>query len=500
MLCAAVFGESPAQPLFSWSLLWSGSWEESVSTPAKGSLNNRGEIKLNFLQPGLALRGEVLDRHATNFDLEPPWIEPEKGVTNFTGGFYHKPTGSRVLYGVLDEWGLAARIRNPWIRSPAYAENHKPHMADLKTAASSTKEDEAYLYLSTPFLKLSQNLDLRGFVSAQTRVTELSPALSGGLDMAFKNKSGLLLDLFYTGMTLPAAASSSWFSSPPPLPEREFNLYAAGVLYYSPLFSVSSDWAFSETFAWGDDIYGNLGVCVTPQLTRDSKSRPLSVSFAFDGGGERLVYRDSAGHGAGFRGAGKIEWKGKRNALFRVNSVLRAPELGGDFNRSSSGIYYRFPAVNGGNFPVRLTRVSLSADRNAVNTEKISDKFSGYIGTAVVLPKAAKNSLLGINLSGSVTGLSSSADTPSPYPAPEESWVFDNAGFACEFIWSPNKFQIKSKFGYTLYEKKDDNWDISFSASVRFKNGRLSLKASSPDFPEKWGWTVSWRLEKPDKR
>ena len=489
---AALFAETTGinQPPINWSLLWSGSWEENKT------LHNRGEIKINFLMPALTLRGEILDRRTMNFELDPPWGDPEKGITGFAVGLYHKPTGSRLLYGALDEWGLPARIRNPWIRSPPYSENHKPIIADLKTAASSTKNDEAYLYLSSPVINFFADTQLRGFISAQTEIEKFTPALSGGLDLLFGKKSNLLLDFFYTGAALPPAKSGAWFSNPPPLPERDFRLFAAGVQFNDPLLSVSSDWAWSETFAWGKDIYGSLGINITPPLSIGRISRALSISLAADWAGSRFVFRDGADHGAGFRSAGKIELKRGRNSLFRINTVLRGQGIGESFNRSSSGIYYRFPAADKNSLPVRLTRISLAADRNAVNIEKISDRLSGNLGISLNLPKILLNSPLGVNFSGSVNGLSTSSDTPPPYPIPNQSWAFDNAGIACELVWSPWILQFRSKLGCTIYEKKDDKWDFSFSTSARFKYGRLSLKAASPDFPEKWNWTLSWRLEK----
>jgi len=480
-------------PVFNWSVLWSGAWEENKT------LHNRGDVKLNFLPPSLTLRGEVLDRRTLNFELDNPWGDPQKGVTNFLGGLYHKPTGSRLLYGVLDEYGLSARIRNPWIRGAPYAENHKPLMADLKTAASSTKEDEVYLYLSSPFFNLSPNTRLRGFASAQTQIDEFTPAVSGGLDFTFAKKTGLLLETFYTGASLPPTKSSSWFSNPPPLPEREFDLYAVGLIFYNPLISVSGDFAYSKTFAVGADIYANFGVCLTPPLPIGKIERPLSISFAADGAGERFVYRDGARHGAGFRGAGKIEWKGRGSSLFRINSVLRSPAFGEEFNRSSSGIYYRFPALKTSVFPIRFSRVSISADRNAANPAKINDKYSGNLGFIIDLPGKSKKNPLGVNFSAFVEGLPAD-ESPSPYPFSWESWLFDSAGGACELSWSPIFLQFRSKIGYTAYENKDGMWNLSLSAAARFKYGRIGIKAASTDFPEKWNWTISWRLEKSEKK
>ena len=289
--CIGLFAEKPkaSTSVFNWDLFWSGSWEDGKN------LYNRGEIKFNFLRPGINLRAEVLDKRTLNFDLAPPkgeslsaiWGDPEKMVTNFLGGVYHKPTGSRLLYGVLDEWGLSARIRNPWIRSPPYAENHKPLIVDLKTTASSTKNDEAYLYLSSPLLNLSRNINMRSFISAQTEIGNFTPAIASGADFTFSKKVNILFEVFYTGTTLLPVKAKSWFSYPPPLPERDFKLYAAGLLFHNPLLSVSSDLAVSETFAWGTDIYGNIGIFLTPLLPFGTKSRPLSVSLAVDGAGER---------------------------------------------------------------------------------------------------------------------------------------------------------------------------------------------------------------------
>jgi len=502
LLCGgAVLSAEESASVLNWSLLWSGSWEEKNFTfqdePAlAGTLGNRGEIKLHFLQPNLILRGQVLDRRYLDFSLEPPWGDPDKWVTNYTGGLYHKPTGSRLLYGTLDEWGLPARIRNPWIRSPPYAENHKPIIADLKTAASSTKEDEAYLYLSTPLLQLSPELKLRTFVSAQSEVDEFTPALSGGLDFTFKKTNSLLLETFYTGKTLQPTKPSSWFSDKPPLPQREFRLFAAGLLFTNPDFSVSSDFALSETFAVGKDIYANLGISYSPSLPFGNKSRPLLISLSADGAGEGFVYRDGVSHGEGFRTAAKIEWKGINSSLIKINTVLRGHGFGEDFNRSSSGFYWRFPSsVAIRNNTLRLTRISLSADRNAVNPLKISDNFSGNFGISLNMRQIGIKNPLGVNFSGSIKGLAGVNSGISPYPALDKDWSWEIIDINCEFIWSAGIFQFRSKAGCAFFSEKDEKWDFSFSTAIRSKMGRLSFKVASPDFPKKWNWTTSWRIE-----
>jgi hypothetical protein len=487
--------------LLNWSFLWSGSWEEKTFTfqdepELSGTLNNRGELKLHFLQPNLTLRGQVLDKRPLNFSLEPPWGNPDKWVTNYTGGLYHKTTGSRLLYGTLDEWGLPARIRNPWIRSPPYAENHKPVITDLKTAASSTKEDEAYLYLSSQSLEIFPDIKLRGFASAQSEIDEFTPALSGGLDFSFPKNTGLLLETFYTDKTLQPTKPSTWFSDTPPLPQREFRLFAAGLLFTNPDFSLSSDFALSETFAVGKDIYANLGISLSPSLPFGYKARPLLISLSADSAGERFVYRDGVNHGEGFRSAAKIEWKGRYSSLIRINTVLRGPGFNGDFNRSSSDFYWRFPSSAAiRNNAIRLTRISLSADRNAVNPSKINDSFSGNIGISLNMRKIGIKNPLGINFSGSIKGLAESNGGISPFPVLDEDWSWQTADINCEFLWSIVVFQFRAKTGYTFFPEKDEKWDFSLNTSMRFKQGRLSFKAVSTDFSEKWNWTLSWRME-----
>ena len=502
-----------SKPFFNWGLLWSGSLDESAnqtSTPMSFTINNRGEIRLHFFQNtqfGFMLRGQVLDRHALSLGFDPFQIvnNPEKAITHFTGGLYHKQTGSRLLFGVLDEWGLSARIRNPWIRSPPFAENHKPLMADLKTAVSGTKEDELYLYLSSPFFELNQNVKLRGFLAAQTLADYLTPVLSSGVEFSFSKKTNLLLETFYTGKTLSPLKQSSWFSNPPALPEREFHLTAAALVFSNPLIAASSDFALSDTFGWGKDIYCNFGVTVTPLLPFGSKARPLAISLAVDGSGERFVNRDGAILSEGFRGAAKIEWKGKYNSLIRFSSVLRGNGLGENFNRSTSDFYYRFPAQTSRNkngFPIRLTRISLSASRNAENPIKINDSFSG---TAAFNISFRQIKPIGVSFSGSVKGIASSPESPPfLFPVPinrtSETWDWNSAAAHCDIYWSPSIFQFRARCGVSFYVDKGEKWDFSLSTALRFKNGRLNFKISTLEFPEKWNINVSWRVEKKEKK
>jgi hypothetical protein len=499
--------------LFRWNLLWAGSWEESRS------LYNRGDLRLLFPAAGLTLRAEFLDRRPLDLAADPPFNgfiqsftqEAASGLENYGGGLYHKSTGSRLLYGVLDEGGLSARVRNPWVRGLPLAENHRPSTADMKTAISSTKEPETYLYLGSPRLELfGQNparaITFRGFASAQID-RDLNPGFGGGFDALFGEKIEVRLDGFSTGKTLPPRKSASWFSESPPLPERDFRLYALGLLLDTPVLTLSSDWAFSETFAWGRDLYGSLGLRVARSLP-PGRGRWV-LSLAADGAGSRYVGRDGSIPGAGFRSGGKFEWYGKRSSLLRFGTTLRSPGFGAAFDQYTSNLSWRFP-VPGRNSAglFRFTRASLETDRDASDPARMLDGLDlnlgfslnpGVFWDANSRPGKTRvffSSPVGFSLSGALKGTAAAEDGPAPYPVPQSSYEFDSVKAAGELQWSPGIFQFRVKLGWGVKSNKDEVWETTASAGVRFKRGRLSVKVSSPDFPDTWNYTVSWQIEK----
>jgi len=509
----------PNFPMFSWNLLWTGSWEESRN------LHNRGDFRLDFAQRGLSLRGQVLDRRPLNFEADQPWADfSESTAGGASLGLYHRATGSRLLYGALHEQGLPSRIRSPWSRSVPYAENRRATMADLRTTSSATRVPEAYLRLSSPQFRLFQGgalpeMSLRGFASAQIASEgDLRPAFSGGLETFF-GTSAVLLEGFFTGAELPARESSTWFSDPPSLPDRDFRLGAAALTVRTPYVLFASDLAWSWVFAYGSGLYGNAAVRIGPPLSGSARAGPWFLSLAVEGLAGRYVDRDGTIIAEGFRTAGRIERRGPRSSLFRADTSLRSPCPDSPFNRSSAGLSYRFPtpstrAGSEGNFPLRISRVSLNAHRNASNLARIQDSVDGTLGLSfnpppMLLPPAlrttfsnrnARNQMarvypLGINLSASIHGQYSASGVPAPYPFFTSGREFDSARIGCELLWSPGIFQIRTRWSYTTYPDKDGGLDGSFSLAVRFRRGRFTARVAWPDFPERRNYTLSWRME-----
>jgi hypothetical protein len=517
-------------PLFTWSFLWSGAWED------KKNLTQREDLRLRLPWQGLTLRSEILDKEIAEFHW--PWEHSSVFVRAFDGsgaavqgGLYQDPTGTRLLYGVLDEWGLPARLRNTWQRSAPFMENRKPSMADLKTAPVSSGDPEFYLYLGSPRLSFpfrgvestgettgqaagkntgenaAELVALRGFGSARFGQSG-HPAFGGGLEGWFGGKVNVSLEGFSAGWILPERKSSAWFSETPPLPEREFRLYGLGLLVDTRFFGLSSDWAWSETFAWGKDYYGALGLRIG--RTGAAAVKGWQLSLAADGAGAHFTGSDGSSPGSGFRTGAKIEWRGRGGHLFRANATLRSPGLEEPFNRISTGLYYRLPAGQG---PFSISRVSLSADRDDRDQEKPLDGLEGDLGLRI-RPRAfppwffefllgepepgkagAENSAadfwlspLNFHVSASLKGIRVAATPPS--------YSFYSTRIGGDLSWSPKSFQFRMGLAYGEESGKEGLWDFSFSTGLYIKPGRLSLKISSDDFPGAWTYTLSWRLEK----
>jgi hypothetical protein len=352
-----------------------------------------------------------------------------------------------------------------------FLEYHKPSTADLKTEPSSTGEPALYLGLASPPLG-----PFRGFASVHFD-EEYTPAFGGGFNLRFTKKINLGMEGFFKQDTLPPRYASSWFSKTPPLPERDFRIYGLNLSFTSPYFGIASDVAYSETFAFGRDLYGNVGITLG--------DRPWRLSLAADGAGPRYVGSDGSAHGSLFRAAGRFEWRGKRSSLFRMSTSLRAPGPGEHFTRSSSLLYYRFPTPPRA-FPFGFSRISLEVTRNASEPENVIDALEGSLGLILGPVRSV--------FQGTLSGTTEAADPLLPYPGARD-YDFASAKVSGELTYSFSLFQLKTKVGYTHNPKKDPLWDLSLYGSVRGKFGRFSAKFAWTDFPDTWTYTFSWNLK-----
>jgi hypothetical protein len=465
-LCVCVTAAAEVSwPKLSGDLVWSGSWEDETSVV------NRGDARLGLPQWGLTLRGQILDKRDV-----PPWENPDSALTVPGGGLYHQGTASRLLYGSLEESGLGARLRNIWTHSASWVESHKSSNSDLRTTPVAEAEAATYLYLGSPALALGESA-YTGF-AAVLLDKETNAAFSGGLNARFPRNQGLHLEGYLYNAALPERAASGWFSDKTYLPERDFLLYAGSAVFTHPFFSGAFDIACSEVFAYGKDIYANMGLRVG--------KNPLTFSLAIDGAGSRFVGSNGTASGAGARGAAKAEWQGTRDRLLRASTTLRAPAWGEDFDRSSSTVYYRFP--RGIPWPVQPSRVSLGLSRNAADTEKISDSLDFLIGLNYGPLRGA--------FTVAADGIATNGPFYGPYPSALDEHEFSLAKFGGEVSWPVAFFQFKAAATYTKPAQKDPSFAVQATTTVRGKLGRLSLKLSHCDNPEDWSYALSWRVEK----
>ena len=459
------------------SILYAGSWEHAFLKKGSvqnsgGAFINRADLRLHANLPRiqeLSARFQVIDKR-----LLIPLDKFSDGNTALSAGLYHKTSGSRLLYGVLDEWGLPARLRNPWGKAAPFAENRLSALADLKTAPSASGEREAYLSLRSPRLGM-----FRFFASGQVSEA-LVPGFSGGGDLQLAPKTRLGLEGFYTAKRLAPRTSSSWFSAEPPLPERNFALYGLNCFFNTPMADFSFDGAYSETFAWGSGVYAGGAIRLG--------SHPWQVSLAADGADSRFTDRRGISPGAGFRTAFRFDWKERRNGLFRTALLLRAPEPGELFNRGTITFTRRFPRSPGfipWKAPVQPAKVSLSLERDAADADQTLDSAELSLSLDIGPVKTEIGAVLG--------GIAEGAVREFPLPGAAAAYRFDSAKTSLEAAYSPGLFQFKADMNCVL-NSKGPVWGASLSGAARFKNGRFSLKISSPALPGSWQYALSWRI------
>ncbi|MDR2150810.1 MAG: hypothetical protein LBO67_08400 [Spirochaetaceae bacterium] len=456
-MARALYAESPV----SWTALWAGTFTEK-------NVTNRAEVRL-FLPFELSVRAQVLDRRP------PLWMDFTDGAAVFSCALYHKTTGSRLLYGSLDHAGLPARLRDPWIKSMPFVDYRKATGFDLKTDFSAAQPAQIALYLQSPEIVMPA-LHIKGF-SGLVFESSAHPLISGGLEALFPRQSSLTVEGLYSGRTLAARPARAWFSEVIPLPERDFRLSAVSAAFDSPFFALAAEWAYAETFAFGRDSYANGSIRIG--------NRPWRLSFSAEGAGPRFVGTDGAAPGAGFRAGALFEYYGKRSALLHLGSTLRSPGIALPFERSTTQLYYRFPATK--NF-LQLSRLLFEASRNASDLTAVQDKYQGVL--------TLRAGSLRLVLAGTLQSRAALEGIPIPFPLPEDSSVFESVRVSGEIAYTGTLLSGSLRAAATLYEKKEIQWEPALAAAFRLGPGRLSLALSFEDFPGRFNYTLSWRLVK----
>jgi hypothetical protein len=351
-----------------------------------------------------------------------------------------------------------------------YTEQRQAAVADLYTEPSATKDRAGYLWLGSPWLAVSRFGLARGFGSAILDDKDQA-AFDGGFEARFAKNASLMAEGFYARNHLAAKKPAAWFSETPPLPERDQDLMAGSLYFNSPGFAAATDLAWSETFAYGKDLYGNLALRIG--------DRPWRISLAADGAGSRYVGRDGGATGAGFRAAARLERRGKRSSLFRTTATLRASALGQEFYRGTLQLYYHFQTLppRSPRF-FRPSRVSVALNRDASDPEIKADSIAALWGfTLGKVPLVFQGDLHGM------------------YRAGLGDYEFVSAKTSAEASYALKPFQFSVKPVYSINKKGEGQAEAGASVSIRGKWGRLTLKGSIADSGRDWEAGVSWRLQ-----
>ena len=475
--------ERSGEALLSYSLLWTGYYYNSIRTdegefPSNeeifggATLYQRGNLSLTFPAINLDLRFMATDKRTI------PFMENDsRAGFNPAIGIYHKGSNSRFLYGIQSEYGLPARISNIWQRSIPYMEARSPSSRDLKLEPSSNDENQTYLYLSSP-----RNLPVNFFLSLTLddifEKDISNPAYGAGFGFKTSNLE-FRLDAYHTRRSLAERKISTWFSSSPPLPERESGIGALGFVINTNNFGIAGDWAHSETFAYGKGIYSNFALRMG--------NRPWRFSLSGDGASSRFVDKNGANTGNGFRAAIKLENFMPRSGLFRVQGTFRSPYINESFNRANLSIYFRPSSPTAAqrretSTILRFSRASLTFNRDARNPEKVMDNYDTMMAYTL----------------GPLSGnLNCSIQTLSKMDSLFNAVFFeelDSIKFGGNMSIKLSIFDIRTGLAYTYRVERDPIWEFSLNVSVNpGKWGRLGLRIASTNFPTRWNYTLSWR-------
>ncbi|MDR0408994.1 MAG: hypothetical protein LBH18_01150 [Spirochaetaceae bacterium] len=454
--------ETGSDKLFGFSILESGSWVEN------GDFNNRLDLRL-YAPFGLSLRGQLNSKYPA-----PPWDDFDEGINAPGAALYHKGTGSRLIYGRVETRGLLNRARNMWARSAPWFESHIISNADLRTSAGDMETAVFYMDLLTPAIG-----PFNAYFSAQSD-KKINTVFTGGAGARLPFNSMFRFEAASAERMLDERKTDAWFSDNPYIPARKLKFYALSTVFSSPYFCFSGDFAHSEVFAWGMDIYANAALRFG--------AGPWRLSLAADGAGARFSGADGSIPGAGFRSAAKFEWEGRRNMLFRASSTLRSASWQSPFDRSASSLYFRFP-VDKSN-PFRVNRVTFAMERDARDWERITDELSlGAVFSAGPF-RPQFDMRLDQHTASSVGG------TIYPYPDYTVKHEFDSLKFSGGVSCAVFFVSLKGTVSYYLSGKNEPLISSSLSASVSGKAGRIGIKLSDDGKNGKPTYAVSWRFQK----
>lgn len=460
MQASCIFSQSPKSGFFI-EPLWTGSWEHEKE------IVNRLDLKLGVPKLGLLFRGQLIDKRSVPFKETDGAVLPALGTA-----MYHTGTGSRFLYGNIDETGLSARLKNIWLHGTPLQTNHSPSSSDLTTAPSSTKEPGFFFYLGSPRWG-----PLRLFSSIYFE-DDLKPLYLAGIDYFFSPKIWIKIEGLFTEQIAGARQPSTWFAEEFWLPERRSRLFGGSINFNHPFWGISGDAAYSETFAFGKGVYADTSFRIG--------HRPWRFQAGFDMVSGAFTDREGKIADNGMRAGLQFEVWGKAGAFFKMSANVQGPKFGSALAKSRLAASYYFPAPK--NLFVRISRIHFNLDGNSLlQSEPGSTAKAGfglYIGPVLATSEF------------SIHG--DDAQNENALPRIEDFISWNMLSISEELQYRVSIWAFRTKFTYSLEEKKHgkvDSYALQFYIAANWKWGKVSGTLRFNDIPNDWTFTIRCQLK-----
>ena len=448
-LAAAPEPHPPAREFAVIDTVISGSWEDTDEL-----LRDRATLRVTAL--GLSLRAAILDiRGPTPDDLDD-------GKTRFAYGAYHQGTSSRLVYGAVEQSGLARRIASPFGRAIPLADDHKAEEVDIDPDAPIDRKPSLHASLGTP-----RRLPLRTLASV-TVDPEKNYITTASAEASGRHASFLRLQAAYSHRDLAKRELDAWFSEEPPLPARLHRVYGAGAVASSPIAAIAADAAVSDTYGEGAGGYGNAGLRFGDM--------PWRLFLAADGASPRYRGPDGAETGIRFRTITRIELSTGRTggSLFRADFRTTHPAA----NRTPDGMSAALA--------FRRDRTSLIAlERAAILGEWTID------GTGPLIDAAETEAALALG-PFDVTGTFRTTFEPAPEGLGGRLW--ESSAIRIHVSTSFGPVEIRAGAGRMITEEADAVTQLTLGAKFSWLGTETGFKLTFDEVPGPASLRLTWRV------
>lgn len=452
--CVGAAGENHAE------LTISGDWREGED------IDQRFALSLVDALPGLTLRALYVERR-------PPDENYPNASAALRGGLYHAGTGSRLLYGPLQESGLVSRMHNPWGKGLPYAEHHQPRVGELAPRAGPDASNTTYGLVGT---RLKAPLRLYGAAS----LSETDKLIAGmGLQFYGLPSAELAAEGTYLAWTLDELTPTAWFSEQGPLPERILRIAGLRASLMTHFLSLAGDIAYSHAENQGSGSYGNFAL----NLRRGPLSLDLSAESVSD------LFTDPEGQRApeGFRWGAKIVGRPSRSQIISLEGLFQSPSPQEPVAVTEIRAAYGAAEAPRNRRPF-LSALRLSGKRDRSYDFACKDEASGTLSL-----RWGRLRMSTFGKAEFIRPLLPGLSMPSALPLSDGGLRPTEKSLGGSLTLRFDALDIGARLERTSRPPKEPHWAASAGATLQTKAGRLGLSYTLASADAPWELGVSYR-------